>query len=333
MPKITVVIPCYRVEQYLSDCLDSILEQTYGGWEAICVDDGSPDRCGEILDEYAKRDRRFRIIHQMNAGVSAARNAGINVASGEWLYFLDGDDILDENALMCSVKAIGKFPNAEAVHGCVQEFTKVPDCNSSLVDERRFRMKDIRSFIDYETHEWGIWGFCFKRTAIEGVRFEETIRFGMGEDTVFVKRMIDKMKYVVDVDAVFYWYRQRDGSAMHSVITAEKRAHLYDGYRLRMAIISESKKGYARAARRWLGFLMTEQTAYAHFVRMNSEERRKHWELWHSLLRDARRYAIFIPWTSFVIQVCALLRSRVVTTILCYWPFWLKVHVYNRGRK
>lgn len=328
--RITIIVPCYNVEKYLADCIDSIRQQSFQDWEAICVDDGSPDGSGKILDDYARDDLRIRAIHQKNAGVSAARNAGINAAHGEWLYFLDGDDMLDEDALMRCVEAIERFPDAEAVHGRVREFTEKPDCNGGSIDVCGFRLKDISSFIDYETHEWGIWGFCFKRMAIGDVRFEESIRFGMGEDTVFVKRMIDKMKYVAEVDADFYWYRQRAGSAMHSAITAEKRSHLYNGYRLRMSIIAESKKVYDRAARRWLGFLMTEQTAYAHFSRMDAEERSKHWALWHSLFRDARRYDIFIPWTAFVIKMCAMFRSRVVTTILCYWPFWLKAHGCHR---
>ena len=94
-PRISVIIPVYNVELYLRQCLDSVVNQTYRNLEIIVIDDGSPDRCGEICDEYAARDDRVRIIHKGNAGVSAARNDGMRIASGEWITFVDSDDWLD----------------------------------------------------------------------------------------------------------------------------------------------------------------------------------------------------------------------------------------------
>ena len=90
--KLSVIVPVYNVAPYLRECLDSLLAQTCADWEAVCVDDGSTDGSGAILDEYAANDPRFRVIHQKNAGVSAARNAAIDVAKGEWIAFLDADD-------------------------------------------------------------------------------------------------------------------------------------------------------------------------------------------------------------------------------------------------
>ena len=91
---ISVIVPIYRVEKYLPACIDSILYQTFTDFELILVDDGSPDRCPEICDEVARRDARVRVIHQANAGLSAARNAGIEIAHGEWLGFVDSDDYI-----------------------------------------------------------------------------------------------------------------------------------------------------------------------------------------------------------------------------------------------
>ena len=91
-PFFSIIIPVYNVAPYLRECLDSVLAQTFTDWEAICVDDGSTDDSGAILDEYVARDKRFRVIHQKNAGVSAARNRALQVALGEWITFLDGDD-------------------------------------------------------------------------------------------------------------------------------------------------------------------------------------------------------------------------------------------------
>lgn len=90
--KISVIVPIYRVERYLCRCIESIVAQTHENMEIILVDDGSPDGCGAICDQYAQRDGRIVVIHQENAGVSAARNAGLRIATGEWIGFVDGDD-------------------------------------------------------------------------------------------------------------------------------------------------------------------------------------------------------------------------------------------------
>lgn len=97
-PKVSFIVPVYGVEQYLSQCLDSIKQQTFTEWECILVDDGSPDNSGAICDEYAATDERFKVIHKQNAGVSAARNDGLNAARGEYAYFVDSDDWLELDA-------------------------------------------------------------------------------------------------------------------------------------------------------------------------------------------------------------------------------------------
>lgn len=92
MPKISIIVPVYKVEKYLHRCLDSIVAQTFTDWECILVDDGSPDGSGKICDEYAEKDGRFKVFHQENQGVSAARNKGLDNAKGEWIGFVDSDD-------------------------------------------------------------------------------------------------------------------------------------------------------------------------------------------------------------------------------------------------
>lgn len=98
MTKISFIVPVYNVEKYIDQCVSSILNQTFNDLELILVDDGSPDRCPEICDEYAKRDARVKVIHKKNAGVSEARNTGIDAATGEWAYFVDSDDWIELSA-------------------------------------------------------------------------------------------------------------------------------------------------------------------------------------------------------------------------------------------
>lgn len=92
---VSVIVPVYKVEKYLHRCIDSIINQTYKNLEIILVDDGSPDNCGKICDEYAEKDNRIKVIHKSNGGLSSARNAGLDVANGDYVYFVDSDDYID----------------------------------------------------------------------------------------------------------------------------------------------------------------------------------------------------------------------------------------------
>lgn len=120
--KISVIVPVYKVEALLGRCVDSILAQTYADWELILVDDGSPDNCGALCDAAAEKDARIRVIHQANGGLSAARNAGITQASGDWLAFLDSDDWWSETFLEEMLAAAKQSEAGLAVCGWVFEY-------------------------------------------------------------------------------------------------------------------------------------------------------------------------------------------------------------------
>ena len=97
MPKVSVIVPVYKVEKYIGKCIESILSQTFKDFELILVDDGSPDSSGAICDQYAQKDSRIQVIHKTNGGVSSARNVGISKSNGEWLCFVDSDDTVDKD--------------------------------------------------------------------------------------------------------------------------------------------------------------------------------------------------------------------------------------------
>ncbi len=109
MAKLSVIVPIYNVEKYLRKCLDSVINQTFKDMEIILVDDGSPDRCGEICDEYAARDNRIRVIHKENGGLPSARNDAIEIATGEWIAFVDSDDWLEPDIYEKAVEAGDKY--------------------------------------------------------------------------------------------------------------------------------------------------------------------------------------------------------------------------------
>lgn len=121
-PKISVIVPVYKVENYLNECVDSILNQTYVDFEVVLVDDGSPDKCPQICDEYAKKDARVNVVHKKNGGLSSARNAGIEAANGEYLLFLDSDDYYGEIDFLYNLSETIKEYNPDAVFFSMRPF-------------------------------------------------------------------------------------------------------------------------------------------------------------------------------------------------------------------
>lgn len=134
--RFSIVVPIYNVEKYLKDCIDSVLVQSYSDYELILVDDGSPDNCPRICDDYAYKDSRIRVIHKENGGLSAARNTGIQYANGEYIVFLDGDDCLYENALQEVNSCIEKYDSPEMIIGNVYYWDGVSE--RLVVDNRKY---------------------------------------------------------------------------------------------------------------------------------------------------------------------------------------------------
>ena len=122
--KISIIIPVYKVEDYLETCIDSILAQTYKNLENILVDDGSPDSCGSICDRYARVDARIRVIHKENAGVARARNDGLDIATGDYISFIDSDDWIAPDTYECLHRELKKQGADCAVGGCVTVYDR-----------------------------------------------------------------------------------------------------------------------------------------------------------------------------------------------------------------
>ena len=137
---ISVIVPVYNVAQYLSQCVSSILSQDYGDLEVILIDDGSTDASGEICDQYAAKDSRVRVIHQKNGGAAAAKNAGLRLASGDYLVFADSDDYLEPGAYGFLMKTLLET-NADAVQGSFREVYQ------NRAEEQHIRGKEITPFL------------------------------------------------------------------------------------------------------------------------------------------------------------------------------------------
>ncbi|MBQ8704673.1 MAG: glycosyltransferase [Bacteroidales bacterium] len=214
--RFSVIIPVYNVEPWLRECLDSVLRQTCGDWEAVCVDDGSTDRSGEILEQYAQRDNRIKAIHQPNGGLSAARNTGLDNAHGDYVLFLDSDDWLEPNTLE---RINNKLPTT---HYLLPTTDLLCFGGWRGHEEERPAPATYTTGWDYYNHcalAQHTFPFvcvvlrCYRRQFLEdnGLRFREGI---LHEDNHFTPRACLAAGAVRVIQASLYHYRLREGSIM-----------------------------------------------------------------------------------------------------------------------
>ena len=217
---ISIIVPVCKVEKYLRRCLDSIAEQTYTHFEVILVDDGSPDHCGEICDEYARQDARFRVIHQDNGGPSAARNTGLNNCCGQYVMFVDSDDYLQTDMCERLMSEI-KMTNADiAVCGFWVE--EAAGSSRSVGPDYTETISGKESVIRYfsgngSTYLAIVWNKLYDKQIFNR---HPVIRFPVGlkhEDEFTSYKLLYRAKRVALINNNLYHYIQRNGSIMHTL--------------------------------------------------------------------------------------------------------------------
>lgn len=212
-PVVSIIIPIYNVEPYLRCCLNSILAQTFPSWEAVLVDDGSKDNCGKICDEYAAMDSRFRVIHKENGGLTSARNAGLAMASGEWVMHLDGDDWIEPDMLELLLRK-GEETGADIVMGDFRFALPDRDVPVLLPDWDDSKTTSLNRYI---TFVWTcVWGGIHRRSLYEEHQLHSPQGVTYCEDFHLIVRLCYFARNVVNVHRPFYHYRQREGSVMHN---------------------------------------------------------------------------------------------------------------------
>ena len=214
--RFSIIIPVYNVEPYLRECLDSVLQQSYGDWEAVCVDDGSTDGSAAILTEYAARDSRFRIITQPNGGLSAARNTGLDNAQGDYILFLDSDDWLESNTLEILNTHL-QPPNSDLLRPDILCFNgRYTDTLDVLTPESHLTGWEYYNRYALEHREFPFVCVvlrCYRRQLLN----EKKLRFREGilhEDNHFTPRVCLAAKEVSVIPNTLYHYRRRPGSIM-----------------------------------------------------------------------------------------------------------------------
>jgi glycosyltransferase involved in cell wall biosynthesis len=208
MPKISVIIPIYDTEQYLAGCIDSVLAQTYTDFELILVDDGSPDRCPTICDEYAVKDSRVRVFHKKNGGVSTARNLGLDNAQGEFICFIDSDDTVGSNYLM-NLAPRGDEDFIQGGVGVLEnDYLK-----QYMTHEDIF--KDYNQFWMQSRQQWSP-KCCLSKAVIDKwhIRYDTSLR--MGEDGLFNHIFLSKCQLIRRMKEDDYYYNHdNEASASH----------------------------------------------------------------------------------------------------------------------
>lgn len=211
-PLVSVIVPCYNVEQYLPKCIDSLLSQTYSNLEIWLVDDGSPDRCGKICDEYAVKDNRIKVIHKENGGLADARNAAIDRATGEWIVCVDSDDFVAKNYIetlyglvernRCKVGVAWLHAFKEGI----EPSFKQPAYQEIVFDN----LKGIEKMFYQELFDTAAWCKIYHRSL-----FEEGIRYPYGliyEDLPTTYRLFLKADKVAFCNKIIYFYLLRKNS-------------------------------------------------------------------------------------------------------------------------
>ena len=214
MPIVSVIVPVYKVEKYLKQCLDSIISQSFSDFECILVDDGSPDNCPNICDQYSEKDKRFRVIHQRNKGLSAARNTGIENSTGEWICFIDSDDCIHPDYISI-LYSTAKNYDAEVVScGHISFFenddisVKWESQTSSFVDIKTG--KEVLE-LHYKKGEFSfnVWDKIYKRDVIINYRFPVGLYH---EDQYYNTHVLPTCTRIVSISNSLYGYRLRNSS-------------------------------------------------------------------------------------------------------------------------
>lgn len=220
---ITVVVPIYKVEKYLKKCIDSIIKQTYKNLEIILVDDGSPDKCPQICDEYAKKDSRIKVIHKENGGLSDARNVGIDIAKGEYITFVDSDDYIDPEYIELLYKTIKKDKSDMAIssHKVIYENGTVLE--KATKEESILKPKEVLKRILYDDGiDLSAWAKLYKIELFKEIRYPKGRLF---EDAATTYKLVDKCEKISIISRSTYNYIIR-GNSITNINFSEKKMDL-----------------------------------------------------------------------------------------------------------
>lgn len=209
--KVSIIIPVYKVEKYIEECLESLRNQTYTNLEIILCDDESPDRCPEICERYAQMDSRFKVLHKKNGGAASARNMGLDIATGDYLGFVDSDDVVKEDYIE---KLVGLLEENDA-DIAVCAFTNLFVNTEKYVEMENTGDYSQVQYLERFLQDWKcglIWNKLFKKELLGDIRFAEG---HVIDDEFFTYRLVMNAKKVIVCDLPLYRYRMRKSGVMN----------------------------------------------------------------------------------------------------------------------
>ena len=243
MPRISVIVPVYNVQRHLRECLDSLQAQTYEDWEAVCVDDGSSDGSENILNEYAAIDKRIKVIHQNNAGVHVARNRALDIVSGDWLTYLDSDDVISISWFSEAMR-LAEISQADIVRLNYEFAQQLPSgflCRQGGAGFHTYHDADALAFGWRTFFAKGfLWTTFIRRSLVGELRFRPDIR--CKEDGLWLIELLPHVKSICSGDFVGYFYRE----TINSLSRGKRTYTQCIAYLSALAEIWETQKDLAR---------------------------------------------------------------------------------------
>lgn len=233
--KVSVIVPVYNVQDYMAECIDSLVKQTYRELEIILIDDGSTDESGLLCDKFAQQDARIQVIHQKNQGAGAAKNSGLDAATGEYLIFADSDDVLPLDSVRNRVNLLERY-DADVVQGTYINFqTRVPESENIAFDERKVQLLSKDEIIDSYIDNWEnalLWNKIYKTEYVKGIRFPVGHCI---DDEFFTYQTLFRVQKMLKADMLVYYYRQRVSSVMNDPSREQKKLldrfeYIYERY-------------------------------------------------------------------------------------------------------
>lgn len=294
MELISIIVPVYNIQDYLPRCLDSILEQTYENLEIILIDDGSKDDSGKICDDYAERDKRIKVIHKENGGVSSARNAGLDAATGDCIGFIDGDDLIEPDMYSILIQNM-KTHNVD-ISVCQMDTVSVDGKieQTYSFQSQKLKIEDVvDGFFFDEFIKAIMYSQCnkiYKRSIIEGSYYRP---YKYGEDILFVFESLMKSTSIYYDNRVGYHYIHRVESAMTSSFSVKRLDYVYAAQEV-VLLCKQFYPDLASNAELWLYqhmlitlrqvVLLEDQRGFAEYITMSKR-----------YLKENKRYLSRLP--------------------------------------
>lgn len=301
-PAISVIIPVYKCEKDLVQCIESVLNQTFQDFELILIDDGSPDSSPRICDEYMQKDNRIQVIHKKNAGVSSARNEGIKVVKGEYITFIDSDDYIDAEMFECLYKQAKEHLADIVVSSLVMEKWE----NGGITEKSIYKIQSSKAYDSKELLEkWGQdfpaicmcgpWCKLYKSEAIKRNKISFDTSLSCGEDTYFNLDVLASIKKIYFCEEIFYHYRRDNADSLFSRFhkdTYEIHTKVYGKMRELMIALQCSKKAINQFENQYFRMLIGGVHEYFRFYNSNTQQERLNLVVKIALNKSVKNYKV-----------------------------------------